>query len=408
MALTDVKIRAAKAPEKLKKLSDANGLQLFVKPNGSKLWHYAYRYSGKQKLLALGAYPDISLADARTARDAAQSLLASGIDPSEQRRIERLTKIDRNANTFDLVAAELISKKRREGKAESTLTKISWLLGLASPFIGSRPISEITAPEVLATLRKAENRGRLETARRMRSVIGEVFRYAIQTARAENDPTFALRGALTAPVVKHRAAILDPKGVGGLLRAIDTYDSLDVRAALQLLILTMTRPGELRLAEWTEFDFDRSIWSIPLGRMKNRLEHRVPISRQATDILKSLQNLSSESRLVFPSYRGKDRPMSEATMNAALKRLGYSSEQVQPHGFRSTASTLLNESGKFSPDSIERALSHKDKDVIRGIYARGTYWDERVRMAQYWADYLDTLRTGATIIPFGEVGGVAG
>ena len=407
MALTDVQIRNAKPKEKLYKLSDSGGLQIWAYPDGAKRWRLGYRFNDKQKTLALGVYPDMTMANARAARDTAKGLLASGIDPAEQRKIENITKAETSAATFDLVAQELLAKKRREGKASATMVKVEWLVGLASPFIGKRPISEITAPEVLAALRQAENRGKLETAKRMRSVVGEVFRYAIATGRAENDPTFALRGALTAPTVKHRAAILEPKAVGALLRAIDSYDSLDVRAALQLLILTMSRPSELRLAQWSEFDLDAAIWIIPAGRMKMRQEHRAPLSIQAVNILKSLKILSGEGALVFPSYRGRDRPMSEATMNAALKRLGYSSDEVQPHGFRTIASSLLNESGKFSPDAIERALSHKDKDKIRGTYARGSFWDERVKMAQYWADYLDTLRTGAKIVPFKSANEVA-
>ncbi|MBV1701713.1 MAG: tyrosine-type recombinase/integrase [Hyphomicrobiales bacterium] len=398
MALTDVQIRAAQPNGKLKKLSDSNGLQLWLVPSGSKLWRFAYRFGQKQKILALGDYPEIGLASARSKRDEAEKLLNVGIDPSAQRKIDRLIQHDTNSNTFDLVARELMDKKRREGKAESTLTKVQWLLSLASPHIGQRPIAAISVQEVIATLRTAENRGRLETARRMRSTIGEVFRFAIQTGRAQNDPTSALRGALIAPTVKHRSAILDPKGVGALLRAIEGYDSPDVRAALQLLLMTMTRPGELRLAQWSEFDFVNAVWIIPSGRMKMRQEHRVPLSRQALALLQGLKSTSGDASLLFPSYRGQGRPMSEATMNAALKRLGYSSEQVQPHGFRTIASSLLNESNKFSPDAIERALSHKDRDTIRGTYSRGAYWDERVRMAQYWADHIDSLKAGGEVI----------
>jgi len=398
--LTDFQIRNAKQSNSDWKLNDGSGLHLLVRPNGSKLWRLDFSFSGKRNTLSLGAYPEVSGVEARRLRDEAKAKIKAGINPAHERRVEKLTKITTNAATFVVIARELIEKKRREGKAASTLVKIEWLIGLALPLIGSRPISEIKAAEVLAALKKAENRGKIETAHRLRAVIGEVFRYAIATARAENDPTFALRGALQAPQVKHRAAILDPKGVGELLRAIDSYDSLDIRAALRLLILNMTRPSELRLAQWSEIDFEKAVWCIPAGRMKMRQEHRVPLSRQAIEILKGRQTLSGGAALVFPSYRGKDRPMSEATMNAALKRLGYASDQVQPHGFRTIASSLLNESGKFSPDAIERALSHKDKDKIRGTYSRGSYWEERVRMAQYWADYLDTLRTGAKVIPF--------
>lgn len=400
MPLTDAKIKATKPTAKLAKLSDAHGLQLWVYQDGAKRWRYGFRYAGAQKTLSLGVYPEVSLLEARAAMTDARKLVKNGIDPSQHRRVERQLQADANANTFDLLAAEFIDKKRREGRAESTVTKITWLLGLASPMIGQRPISEIKPREVLAALKLAENRGKLETAHRMRSVIGEVFRFAIQSDRAENDPTFALRGALIAPIVRHRAAIIEPQAVGELLRAIESYDTPSVRWALELLMLTMKRPGELRLSQWSEFDFDKCIWIIPRGRMKARDEHRLPLPRQVVERFRSLKQISGDSALVFPSFRGIGRPMSEATMNAALKRLGYSSEQVQPHGFRTTASSILNESGLFSSDAIERALSHKDKDAIRGIYARGSYWDERVRMAQYWADYLDKLREGGKVIPF--------
>ena len=407
MPLTDTQIRKAKKGTKLIKLSDSHGLQLWVFPDGARRWRWAFRFDGTQKALALGVYPDVSLLEARAATTEARKLLKQGIDPSHHRRIEKQVQTDANANTFDLLVKEFIEKKRREGRAESTVTKITWLLGLASPMIGKRPISEIKPKEILAALKLAENRGKLETAQRMRSVIGEVFRFAIQSDRAENDPTSALRGALIAPIVKHRAAIIEPQAVGELLRAIESYDTPSVRWALELLMLTMKRPGELRLAQWREFDFDKCIWIIPAGRMKARDEHRLPLSRQVVDRFKNLKELSGESTLVFPSFRGIGRPMSEATMNAALKRLGYSSEQVQPHGFRTTASSMLNETGEFSSDAIERALSHKDKDAIRGIYARGSYWDERVRMAQYWADKLDTLREGGKVIPFNTMNDAA-
>lgn len=288
----------------------------------------------------------------------------------------------------------------REGRAETTLEKTKWLLGFARPIIGERPIAEISAAEVLAVLRKVEVRGRLETARRLRSTIGSVFRYAIATARADNDPTFALRGALTTPKVKPRAAVIEPRAVGALLRSVWDYDGQPVtKAALQLMAYLFPRPGELRLAEWPEFDFEAAVWSIPAPRMKMRRPHKVPLPSQAIAILTQLRDITGSGRLVFPSVRSKLRPISDNTLNAALRRLGYSQDEATAHGFRATASSLLNESGLWHADAIERQLAHEDGDAVRRAYARAEFWDERVRMMQWWADKLDALREGATVTP---------
>jgi integrase len=400
MALTDTQIRNAKPGEKVIKLSDGGGLQLWIMPNGSKLWNLAYRdLTQKQRKLSFGAYPGLSLSDARKKRDDAKALLASGIDPSQQKRLDKLTKAISDATTFKAVAEEYLDKMRREGRAEATLTKTEWLLSMAYPLIGDRPIAEIKAPEILAALKKVEARGILESAHRLRSVIGTVFRYAIATARAESDPSAHLKGALTARQPKNRAAIIDPVRFGELLRAIDGfYGQPTTKAALKLLALVFTRPGELRLAEWTEFDFDKAVWTISAGRMKMRREHKVPLSRQAVTILRELQRFTGEGRFLFPGTRSAMRPISDGTLNAALRRLGYDKEDVCAHGFRATASTLLNECRKFSPDAIERALAHEEEDDVRKAYSRGAYWDERVEMAQWWADHLDVLRKGADVI----------
>jgi integrase len=284
-------------------------------------------------------------------------------------------------------------EKRREGKADATLAKVDWLIGLAMPDLGPRPVSEITASEVLATLRKVEVRGRLETARRMRATIGEVFRYAVATGRADSDPTGALRGALTTPQASHRAAIIDPKGLGGLLRAVEGHAGApEVRIALQVLALTFTRPGELRKAEWAEFDLAGSIWTIPGQRMKMRRLHRVPLAPQTLDLLRELRNISGNRALLFPGARDPKRPLSENTLNAALRRLGYSKEQMTAHGFRSAASSILNESGKWNPDAIEAQLAHVEGNSVRRAYARAEFWEERVRMMAWWADQLDVVR----------------
>lgn len=401
MPLTDVAIRALKPTAKTRKVSDGAGLFLQIEPNGSRLWRLAYRYGGKQKVLACGAYPVVSLADARKARDAARALLQAGTDPSVQRKIDRLARADAEAATFSAIADELLAKKRREGRAPQTISKTEWLYGLAKPHIGARPISELSAAEVLAALRTVEARGKLETARRLRSVIGEVFRYAIASGRASNDPTFALRGALTAPKVTHRAAITDPKAFGGLLRAISGFDGQpSTKAALQLMALLYPRPGELRFAEWTEFDLEAGIWTIPATRMKMRRPHEVPLPKQAVSILRDLRRVTGQGRLVFPGYgvtggegrKIEQRPISENTLNSALRRMGYSQDEMTSHGFRAAASTLLNESGKFSPDAIERALAHQDQDAVRRAYARGAFWKERVEMADWWASEIDRMR----------------
>jgi integrase len=292
-----------------------------------------------------------------------------------------------------------LAKKRREGKAETTLGKLGWLLGLALPILGPRPIADVNAPEVLAVLRRIESRGQLETAGRLRAVIGEVFRYAIATGRAENDPTFALRGALTTPKTKHRAAIVEPVALGALLRSIESYEGTpEVRIALKLLALAFVRPGELRNAFWSEFDLEAGVWIIPAGRMKMRRAHRVPLAPQAIALLKDLHALTGHRALLFPSVRAPDRCMSENTINAALRRLGYGKDDMTGHGFRAAASSLLNESGKWNADAIEAQLAHVESNKIRKAYARAEYWEERVQMMAWWADRCDAMRRGGRII----------
>jgi integrase len=406
MALTDAKIRSAKTGDKIRKLSDGKGLQLCLMPTGGKLWRWAYRYEGKQRTLSLGAYPTIGLSKAREEAARARGLLVSGIDPHQQKEADKRENSNRRALTFGLIADDLLAKKKREGKAERTIAKMRWLFDLADPSIGARPIADLTAPDVLAALQEVEAKGRLDTASRMREVIGQVFRYAMATGRATIDPTTALRGALTAPTVTHRAAITNPKDFGALLRAIDGFEGQPTtRACLQLMALLFPRPGELRLAEWSEFDFVKGAWIIPAKRTKMQREHVCPLPPQAVAILDALRPITGHGALVFPGLRTARRPISENTMNAALRRMGFAQDQMSAHGFRASASTLLNESGKFSPDAIEAALAHQDEDAVRRAYARGAYWDERVRMANWWADHLDTLRRGAEVIPMAKRGG---
>ncbi|RTL81905.1 MAG: DUF4102 domain-containing protein [Hyphomicrobiales bacterium] len=401
MALNDLEIRKAKPGAKLVKLSDGGGLQIWINPNGSKYWRLAYRLEGKQRVLAIGVYPAVGLKEAREARDAAKRLLAKGVDPSQAKQIGRAAKLAAVTNTFDAIADEVLGKKRREGKADRTLDKLEWLLSLARPSLGARPVAEITAFEVLATLRAVEARGRHETARRLRATLGEVFRYAVATARAENDPTGALKGALTAPTVTHRAAITEPVAFGALLRAVDGYAGApETKAALELLALTFVRPGELRAAEWAEFDLEAAVWTIPAGKMKMRRPHRVPLAPRAVAILRELQAITGGGRLVFPSMRSRERPMSENTINAALRRLGFAQNEMTGHGFRAAASSMLNECGLWQADAIERQLAHVDNDSIRRAYHRADYWDERVRMMSYWADRCDAMRRGGDVVLF--------
>lgn len=403
MALTDVAIRALKPRATKQKVSDGEGLQLWVLPTGTKVWRYAYRYDGTQKALALGKYPLVGLAEARKRRDEAKAQLASGTDPARHKQRQKASKAASEANTFSLVAFELLAKKQREGKASATIGKREWLYGLARDALGNLPVSEITAPEILAVLQTVEKRGHLETARRLRSAIGEVFRFAIATGRATTDPTFALRGALTAPQVKHRSAMTDAKAFGELLRAIDGFQGQPTtQAALKLMAYLFPRPGELRMAEWREFDLDNAIWTIPAARMKMRREHKVPLPRQALAILAAIEPLTAYSAFVFPAVSNPKRPMSENTMNGAMRRLGFGQEEMSSHGFRATASTLLNESGKFSADAIERALAHQEADAVRRAYTRGEHWKERVAMSEWWADYIDALRDGAKVLPFAK------
>ncbi|MDT7816276.1 MAG: hypothetical protein QOJ42_6192 [Acidobacteriaceae bacterium] len=400
-ARSDVAFRTAKPREKPFKLSDGGGLYLLVQPNAAKLWRLAYRFDGRQKLLALGSYPATSLSEARSKRDEAKKLLAQGSDPSLERKAERRAARLSRRNTFAIVANELFDKWRAEGDAPATLKKKKWLLGFAKAELGNRPIAEIKAPELLEALRKIEKRGCYETAGRVRSTAGAVFRYAIATGRAERDPSADLRGALITPTVTHRATIVEPEQIGALLRALDGFEGQPTtRIALQLAPLLFARPGELRTAEWTEFNVPEAVWRIPARKMKMRREHRVPLARQALSLLAELNEITGDSKFLFPSVRSWHRPMSDNTLNAALRRLGYDKTEMTTHGFRAMASTRLNETGRWNADAIERQLAHQEADKVRGAYTHpAEYWSERVRMMSAWADYLDELRQLGRVAP---------
>jgi integrase len=392
-------VASAKPQAKDYKLSDGGGLYLLVRPNGAKLWRLNYRYLEKGRTLAFGAWPEVGLADARSRRDDARRLLAAGLDPSHEQKVAMAKARVEENDTFRTVATEWVAKNEREGMAEITLSKIRWLLDKAYPKIGTRPIAKITAQEVLAVLRAVEAAGRYESARRMRSVLSRVFRYAIATTRAERDPASDLRGALTVPKPKHLAAITTSKGAGELMRAIQGYTGHAITLhALRLSAHLFVRPGELRQAEWREFDFEQGVWDIPAEKMKMRRPHRVPLSRQVTVQFEELWELTGTGTYCFPGFRSMKRPMSENTVNAALRALGFAQEQMSAHGFRAMAATLLNESGRFNPDAIERQLAHMENNGVRRAYTRGEYWDERVTLMQYWSDELDRLRDGGKVL----------
>lgn len=400
MALNDTLVRTAKPREKDWKLADEKGLYLLVTPKGAKLWRVKFRVNGKEKKLSLGGYPEIGLKEARRLRDDARSALATGVDPARRKREEKVAAKLGAANTFEAIAEEYLAKREKDGLAEATLSKSRWFLDQLSRSIGKLPIADITPQEILLALRKIENAGKRETARRVRSFASRVFCYAASTGRGGNDPAHILRGALAAPIVKHYAGITDANALGGLLRAIDAYSGEKATIiAVKLTPHVFQRPGEVRQMRWKELDLDKAVWTIPAARMKQRREdHSVPLSEQAVALIREMEGFSSHSEFVFPSARSKDRPMSENAVTGALRRLGYAGSEMTAHGFRTTASSLLNESGKWNPDAIERALSHADGNTIRGTYNHSPYWQERVLMAQWWSDYLDALRRGAEII----------
>lgn len=392
VALTDVAIRALKAKDRSYKCTDGRGLYIEVRPTGAKLWRYKYLYHGKEKRIALGVYPDVGLADARRKSDEARESLASNRDPLAERKREKLTAAFAAANTFGDIAKEYIDKMVAEERADTTITKANWLLEQLKPIAGF-PVSDLKPLDVLSALKRLEARGKHETARRCRSFASRVFRYAVATGRGEADPTSLLRGALIAPKTKHHSALLEPEAVGELLRAIDAYSgNMITRLAMQIAPHVMARPGELRKALWSEIDLESAVWKIPAERMKMRRPHAVPLSRQVLRYLEELYAVTGPEGFVFPAFHTSRRPQSENTINQAFRRMGYAVGEITAHGLRTTASTLLNESGKWSPDAIERSLAHADKDAIRGIYNRGRYWDERVAMHQWWSDYLDRLR----------------
>lgn len=395
--LTEVAIRKAKSASKPRKLADERGLYLEVMPTGAKYWRWKYRHADKEKRMAFGVYPEVSLAEARARRDEARAVLRDGRDPGAERKAAKQAALSEEA-TFGVVAQEWLVRQRAN-MAEATFEKARWMLKQVAS-LDSRPIRAITAPEVLSVLRAVEQGGRHETTHRVKQRIGQVMRYAIATGRAERDVTADLRGALTSPTTKHHAAITDPAAVGELLRAIEGFSGQPAtHAALRLAPYLFQRPYNIRTMEWTELDLDAGEWRIPADKMKMREAHIVPLPSQAVAVLKDIQRITGSGRYCFPSARGRGRPLSNNTLNAALRRLGFDKDTMTAHGFRAMASSLLNEQG-WSPDVIERQLAHAERNKVRAAYNRAQYLADRRRMMQAWADYLDGLRKGSKVVPF--------
>lgn len=396
MSLTDTAVRLAKPRDRAYRLSDGRGLCLLIQPSGSKWWRLRYRFQGVEQMLSLGTYPDVSLSEARNRREATRTTLAQGTDPSAERKARKETQ----KNTFEGVAhhwlAGLARQVRGNRRSETTLNKSKWLLeSYIFPDLGHRPIGSITAPELLVVLKKIETQGLRETARRAKQKCGQIFRHSIGLGYAQRDITLDLRGLLEAPIVTHHASITDPREVGALLRAIDGYTGRRATlCALKLAPLVFVRPGELRRAEWAHFDFEESQWRISRTIMKMKVQHLVPLSTQALAILRELQTITGNGRYLFPCLGDPDRTMSENTVNNALQALGFEGDEMTGHGFRSIASTLLNEQGCWTADAIERQLSHGERDSVRAAYNYAEYLPERREMMQAWADYLDSLRAG--------------
>ena len=404
MLLTDKATKAAKPTGKQYKLSDGKGLFLLVLPTGGKYWHFRSKVGGKEKLISFGTYPEITLAEAREKREAARKQLANGIDPSEVRKAQKAAKQAQGANSFEAVAREWHLKFKgqwTENHAGRLLTRLEQDV---FPFIGMNPISEIKAPELLTVLRRIEPRT-LEGAFRVKTTCGQIFRYAVATGRADRDPVADLRGALPPVKNKHMAAPTDPKEVAPLLRSIDGFKgSFVVKCAMQLAPLLFVRPGELRHAEWSEIDLDAAEWRIPGSKMKMGIDHLVPLSSQAIEILMALHTLTGNGKYVFPCNRSPLRCMSENTVNAGLRRMGFEKTEITGHGFRAMARTILDEILGFRPDIIEHQLAHAVKDPLGRAYNRTSHLDERRKMMQTWADYLDGLKIGAKVLPLKKIG----
>nr|CRH06734.1 prophage integrase [Candidatus Magnetococcus massalia] len=400
MPLTDKEVRLAKPGEKTQRLPDGRGMYLEISPKGGKWWRLKYRFNKKEKRLALGVYPDVSLKQARTKREDARRLLTEGIDPGEKRKIEKAAKVAADAGSFESITMEWYTRHYHNWSEAHSQRLLRLFQRDIFPWIGKTLISEITPPLLLTVLRRIENRGAVETAHRARANCGQVFRYAVATGQVERDPTADLKGALPPVKPKRMATITEPSEIGVLLRSIDGYQgTLITKSALKLAPLCFVRPGELRHAEWSEINLDKAEWRIPEGKMKAREQHIVPLSHQAIAILEELHPLTGigEGKYVFPGTQSIHRPMSENTVLAALRRMGYEKGEMTGHGFRAMASTILNEQG-WPSDVIERQLAHAERNQVRAAYNHAQHLPERKKMMQSWADYLDALKKGGKVI----------
>jgi integrase len=403
MALTALEVSKSKAADKPQRLADGGNMYLLVQPNGAKYWRMDYRLAGKRKTLAIGVYPDMSLAEARDRREQARKLIANGVDPVAMKQAQKIASVTSLENSFEIIAREWFTKHSPNWKENHSSKILARLENDMFPWIGARPIGEIAAPALLAAIRRIETRGALETAHRVLAICGQVFRYAVATGRAERDPTGDLRGAL--PPVKrgnHFAAITEPKKVGELLRDIDGYQgSFIVQCAFKLSPMLFVRPGELRKMEWMELNLGKAEWVIPPEKMKMGITHIVPLATQAVAILREIQPLTGNGKYVFHGERDHDRPMSDNAIRSALRRMGWANDEMTPHGFRAMASTILDNMG-YKQEWLERQLAHEEPNKIKAAYKREAwrmYLPERTAMMQAWADYLDKLKVGAEVIP---------
>lgn len=404
MPLTDTQIRAFKPEDKPRRYADEKGLYLEVAPSGGKWWRFKYRFGGKEKRLSLGIYPDVTLKQARDRRDEARKLIGGKVDPGAQRKAEKAALIAESEHSFRAVALEWYARQATI-LADSTKDKLLRRLEVdVLPYLGDRPIAVIQAPDLLQVIKRIEGRGAVDIARRMHNACGRIFRFAVAHGMCARDPSrdIELKDVLHPTQVKHHSSITDPREVGALLRAIDGFSgSFATRCALQLAPLVFVRPGELRHAEWTEIDFEEAEWRIPASKMKMGEQHIVPLSHRAIAILQEIRPLTGSKRYVFPSERGGGRPMSENTVNAALRRLGYTKEEMTGHGFRSLASTLLHEMG-YEHQVIERQLAHGERNKVSAAYNFAEHLPDRRRMMQEWADHLDRLKAGAKVLSINQ------
>lgn len=399
--LSDTKLRGMKPRKDAYRVADANGLCIEVRPSGAKVWRYRFRHMGNASIVTLGEYPAMSLAEARSGRDKARALVKGGANPAHAAKAEKAARLERAGNSFLSVALEFIAKREKEGMTPGSVDRARRLVEKDLASIGNLPVAEVSAPSLLAALRKMEQKGIVASAHRARGLAGQIFRYAIATGRAERNPAADLIGALERVQTTHLPSIILPRKIGELLRAIYSYKGLPATvAALKLAPMVFVRPGELRAAEWSEIDLDKAIWDIPAEKMKMKQPHVVPLSEQAVTVLRELHSFTGRGRYVFPGVRSARRPMSENTINAALRYMGFDSDTMTGHGFRAMARTVLDEELGFPVDHIEHQLAHAVKDANGRAYNRTTHLPARRKMMQAWSDYLDALRIGARVVSF--------